>query len=121
MQPGNPFQIVENVTSQRKTHTQLTITKDQRLYGKDSYVGTSRYFKTTFSDVARLFAKEYDSALVESMKLDRFVLSDLVEDDRGLIAYQTFSIDKKALKEDVDAQTTYFSEEFVAMVLAYGK
>ena len=28
VQPGNPFQIVENTTSKRKTESQFTVTKD---------------------------------------------------------------------------------------------
>ena len=55
------------------------------------------------------------------MLADKFVMNDFVEDDRGLIAAQTFSINKKELKEDEDAMTTYFSEELVANILAYGK
>ena len=58
---------------------------------------------------------------MSSLKLDKFILNDFAEDDRGLIAFQTFSVDKKALKDDKDAKTTYFSEELVSMVLAYGK
>ena len=48
-------------------------------------------------------------------------MNDFVEDERGLMAVQTFSIDKKELKEDEDAKTTYFTEELAAMVLAYGR
>ena len=44
-----------------------------------------------------------------------------MEDERGLLAVQTFSIDKKELKEDADAKTTYLSEELAAQILAYGR
>ena len=49
------------------------------------------------------------------------MLNDFVQDERGLIAAQTFSIDKKELKDNEDATADYFSEELVAMILAYGK
>jgi len=42
VQPGNPFQIVENTTSKRKTESQLTISKEMRMYGADSYMATAR-------------------------------------------------------------------------------
>ena len=42
VQPGNPFQIVENTTSKRKTESQLTITKEMRMYGADSFMATAR-------------------------------------------------------------------------------
>jgi primosomal protein N'' len=44
-----------------------------------------------------------------------------VEDERGLLAVQTFSIDKKELKDDENAKTTYLSEELAAQILAYGR
>ena len=120
VQPGNPFQIVENTTSKRKTHSQFTIQHEQRLFGQDSFVGTSRFPKTTFGDCASLLAVPYNDENIK-MLADKFVMNDFVEDDRGLIAAQTFSINKKELKEDEDAMTTYFSEELVANILAYGK
>ena len=87
VQPGNPFQIVENTTSKRKTHSQFSITKEQRLYGKDSFVGTSRFFKTTFADNASFLAMPYSQESIEKLALDKFVLNDMAEDDRGLIAF----------------------------------
>ena len=121
VQPGNPFQIVENTTSKRKTDSQFTITKEQRLFGADSFIGTTRYPKTTFADVASLFAEPYSEETVNKLKLDHFVLNDFVEDERGMIAVQTFSIDEKALKADEDAKETYYSEELAAQILSYGK
>lgn len=67
VQPGNPFQIVENTTSKRKTHSQFTITNEQRLFGADSFIGTSRFYKTTFSDVASLFAMPYSEETVAKL------------------------------------------------------
>lgn len=64
VQPGNPFQIVENTTTKRKTDSQWTLTKDVRLFGKDSFTSTSRYPKTTFADAASLFAKPYSEETV---------------------------------------------------------
>lgn len=68
-----------------------------------------------------LFALPYSEEVVKSLKLEKFILNDFVEDERGLMAVQTFSIDKKELKEDEDAMTTYMSEELAAMILAYGR
>ena len=121
VQPGKPFTIVENTTSKRKTESQFTVAKEIRLFGKDSAIGTSRFPKTTFADVCRQFAVPFSEELAEKLKLERFIMNDFVEDERGLMAVQTFSIDKKELKEDEDAKTTYFTEELAAMVLAYGR
>ena len=49
------------------------------------------------------------------MAADRFVLNDFVEDERGLVAFQTFSLESK------DSTTVYYAEELVAMILKYGR
>ena len=121
VRPGQPFQIVENTTSNRKTDSQFTIAKENRLFGADSFIATSRFPKTTFADVASNFAVPFSQETIDNFKLNKFILNDFVEDERGFIAFQTFSIDKKELKEDEDAKTTYFTEELVAMILAYGR
>lgn len=71
--------------------------------------------------MASFLGMEYDSETIERLQQEQFILNDFVEDERGLIAFQTFSIDKKALKEDSDAKSTYYTEELVASILAYGK
>ena len=48
VQPGNPFSIVENTTGGRKTESMVTIAPEQRLFGKDSFTGSSRYYQQTF-------------------------------------------------------------------------
>ena len=91
------------------------------MYGKDSYVGNSRFPKSTFGDLASLLAVPYDQETIGDLATEKFVLTDMVADDRGLIATQCFSIDKHELKEDENAKTTYFTEELISMVLQYGK
>lgn len=121
VQPGKPFQIVENTTSNRKTQSQFTLAKENRLFGADSFIATSRFPKTTFADVCTQFAMPYSEETAQSLKLDKFILNEFVEDERGLIAVQTFSLDKKELKENENAKTTYMTEELAAMILAYGR
>ena len=87
VQPGNPFQIVENTTSKRKTESQLTISKEMRMYGADSFMATARNPQTTFADMASFFALPYDEETVKKLKLEQFVLNDFVEDERGLFAF----------------------------------
>ena len=87
VQPGNPFQIVENTTSKRKTESQLTISKEMRMYGADSFMATARNPQTTIADMASFFALPYDEETVKKLKLEQFVLNDFVEDERGLFAF----------------------------------
>ena len=57
------------------------------MFGQDSFVGTSRFYKTTFADVASFLALDYDEETIEKLQLEKFVLNDMVKDDRGLIAF----------------------------------
>jgi molecular chaperone DnaK (HSP70) len=38
VKPGQPFAIVENTSTQRKTHNMFTITEETRLFGADSFL-----------------------------------------------------------------------------------
>ena len=49
------------------------------------------------------------------MRTEQFVLTDLVEDERGLVAYQSFSL------KDSEETTVYYTEEVVAQILKYGR
>lgn len=108
---GHPFSIVENETSLRKTESQFTITDEQRLFGKDSFNGNSRYPKSTFGDLASYLGMEYSEDYLKHLKLNEFVLNDFVQDERGLVAWQSFSIDKKASDDEL---VTYYTEELIA-------
>jgi len=51
VKPGKPFGIVENTASKRKTETMVTLGEENRLYGKDSFLESGKYPKTTFTEV----------------------------------------------------------------------
>jgi len=46
-------------------------------------------------------------------------MNDFVEDERGLLGYQIFSLDKK--KKDAGEKETYFTEEIIAQIMKYGR
>jgi len=71
-----------------------------RLFGKDSATANSRYPKTTFADLAFYLGMEYNPEELERLALDKFVLNDFVEDERGFVAWQSFSLDKKKDEEE---------------------
>ena len=70
---------------------------------------------TTFYNVPSYLGKEYDAEELEELRTFNYVMNEFVEDERGLVAWQTFSIDGK---ED---STIYYTEEIVAMILKYGR
>ena len=51
VKPGQPFSIVENTSSQRKTHNMLTITDELRLFGPDSFMEMTKYPFNTFEGI----------------------------------------------------------------------
>ena len=67
VQPGKPFQIVENTTGGRKTDSMMTIAKEQRLFGKDAFIGQSRYYQNTFYDLTTLLGLEYSDENLEML------------------------------------------------------
>ena len=93
----------------------LTIADDMRLFSADAFNGAARFPKTTFANVAGFLGKEFDKYELERVRADKFVLNDFVEDERGLVAFQTFSIESK------DEQSIYYTEEILAMILKYGR
>lgn len=49
------------------------------------------------------------------------MMNDFVEDSRGLMAYQTFTIKEGDDDTSSSEKSTYFTEDIVAQVLGYGK
>lgn len=115
VKPGTPFSIVENTTSKRKTDTMMTITPEQRLWSADSFNSASRYPKTTFANVASYLGQAFNQEELDASKAEWFVLNDFVSDERGMVAWQSFSIEGK------EEQTIYYTEELLAMVFKYGR
>ena len=51
VKPGSPFGIVENTASKRKTETMVSLGVENRLFGADSLLESSKYPKTTFTEI----------------------------------------------------------------------
>jgi len=59
VKPGQPFAIVENTASHRKTPTGITFTKEERLYGLDSIIQSGSNSQRAFSYTWDLIGIEY--------------------------------------------------------------
>ncbi len=75
VRPGRPFDIVENTMGGRKTESVVTITEENRLFGKDAIMASTRFTSTTFGDAL--------SFVGESEAAPRFLFPKMAEDDRG--------------------------------------
>ena len=60
VKPGQPFAIVENTASQRKTNTMLTITEDLRIFGVDSFMESTKYPATTYTHLQKYVGMTYE-------------------------------------------------------------
>lgn len=117
VKPGQPFAIVENTATKRKTETMVTITEDERVFGADSFIEQTKFPKETYSQLHRFIGKEWDQEFIQKMKSQRFLVNEFVEDDRGLIGWKMIRKYENGTKED---QIVY-TEELVAQLLKYGR
>jgi hypoxia up-regulated 1 len=116
VRPGKKFAIVENTASKRKTEAMVTLGKENRLYGADSFLESGKYPLSTFSELWRTFGEKFDSDSISKMKDDRFVTNDIVADERGLNAWKV-----EGAGDDEGKESVLYSEEVVAMLLSYVK
>lgn len=43
VKPGQPFAIVENIATKRKTESVLTLLENERLFGADAFIEQTKY------------------------------------------------------------------------------
>ena len=110
VRPGKKFEIVENTASMRKTETMITIGKENRLYGADSFLESGKQPKTTFAEFQRTFGRRFDSDWVGKYQEQRYVTNEYAADERGLTAWK--------ISREGDDEVLY-SEEVVAMMVQY--
>jgi molecular chaperone DnaK (HSP70) len=118
VKPGQPFAIVENTASGRKTESMVTLGSENRLYGKDSFLESSKYPLTTFSDLHRTFGKKFDSDELAKFKEQRFVTNEYVADERGNIALK---VTRAKHGDSEEEEEILYSEEIMAMLLSLVK
>jgi molecular chaperone DnaK (HSP70) len=62
----------------------------------------------------------FDQDELNALKFTKFVMNDFVEDERGLVAYQMFTLDKKKIKEGEETEI-FYTEEILSHILKYGR
>ena len=96
----------------------VTLGSENRIFGADSFLESGKYPKSTFQELARTFGQKYDSDLMKKFKEERFVTNELVSDSRGTVAWK---ITRPAYDKDAEKEEIIYSEEVLAMLLAYVK
>ncbi|CDW74071.1 protein heat shock protein [Stylonychia lemnae] len=117
VKPGQPFTIVENTATKRKTETWLTITSEERYFGVDSLTESTKHPKTSFSQLHRFVGQEYDSQKIDEMTKSRFLVNEFAEDDRGLVGWKL----TKKFDNGTEEDSIMYTEELIAQLLKYGR
>lgn len=117
VKPGQPFAIVENTASKRKTETWITITKDERYFGVDSLTESTKYPVNSFSQLHRFVGQPFEESFIEEMSNQRFLVNNFAADDRGLVGWQITRRHENETEEEI----IMYTEELVAQLLKYGR
>jgi len=59
VQPGSPFKILENTSSQRKTENAMTFTSEERVFEKDAVTQSVSYPETTILQPLNLLGMQF--------------------------------------------------------------
>ena len=118
VQPGRTFQIVENTASKRKTESMVTVGVENRLFGADSLLESSKYPKETFTEIFRTFGQKFDSDTIAKFKKERFITNEFVQDERGNVAWK---VTRPKLGKEAEKEEILYSEEVIATLMNYVK
>ena len=117
VKPGQPFTIVENTATKRKTETMLTLNPDDaRIMGADSYMEQSKYPKTSFHSLHRFVGVKYEDA--EAIIKERYVMNEIKADERGYVGWV---IQRKLNQTSDPVEEIVYTEELIGQLLKYGK
>ena len=117
VKPGQPFAIVENTASKRKTETWITITEDERFFGVDSFTESTKHPVTSYSQLHRFIGQEWNADFIDKILKERYIVNELAEDDRGLVGWKVFKKDDDGKREEL----IFYTEELAAQLLKYGR
>lgn len=91
----------------------MTLGPDQRYYGADSIMQSSKIPKTTFTNMLDLLGEPMTEEQIGEFKKHNFIFSDIQPDERGLPGFY--------VGEKEDKKEILYTEEVLAMIFAHGK
>lgn len=91
----------------------MTLGPDQRYYGADSIMQSSKIPKTTFTNILDLLGEPMIEEQIEEFKKHNFIFSDIQLDERGLPGF--------FIGEKDDQKEILYTEEVLGMIFAHGK
>lgn len=89
VKPGQPFAIVENTATKRKTETMLTLLPDEaRIFGADSFMEQSKYPKASFHSLHKFVGLSAEDESLPALLKERYVMTEIEPDERGLVGWK---------------------------------
>lgn len=116
VQPGKPFSILENTSSQRKTENAIAFTNEERMFEKDAVRQSVRYPTTSMLYPLSVLGLEYSEDVVERLRSEQLLTNEFIKDERGLVGFQITVPDDKDLT-NVDMLV----EDILSMILEHAK
>jgi hypoxia up-regulated 1 len=119
VKPGQPFAIVENTATKRKTETMLTLNADDaRIMGADSYMEQSKYPKTSFHSLHKFVGMSYSDPELPSLIKERYIMNEIKADERGFVAW----VIKRNFNNGSDpVEEIVYTEELIGQLFKYGR
>jgi hypoxia up-regulated 1 len=119
VKPGQPFAIVENTATKRKTETMLTLNADDaRIMGADSYMEQSKYPKTSFHSLHKFVGMSYSDPELPSLIKERYIMNEIKADERGFVAW----VIKRNFNNGSDpVEEIAYTEELIGQLFKYGR
>ena len=77
---NQPFQIVENIQTKRKTETALSFRDEERSYGADAVTKRARNPLQTFTNLHEFLGRTYQNENIKNYLEKFFISYDLTED-----------------------------------------
>jgi molecular chaperone DnaK (HSP70) len=87
VKPGQPFSIVEDTATNRKTETMLTLNPNEaRIMGADSYMEQRKYPETSFHSLKMFVAMSYEHPELPKFIQNRYIMKEAKADESAFIA-----------------------------------
>ena len=111
VKPGQPFSIVENTATKRKTETMLTLLSDDaRIFGMDSFQEQSKYPKVSFQALHRFVGLRHDDPSLADVIRDRYIMNEIAEDDRGFVGWK---VSRRLNASSDPIEEIFYTEELI--------
>jgi hypoxia up-regulated 1 len=116
VKPGAPFNIIENISSKRKTENSMAFTNEERKFEVDAVTKSVSFPETTMLRSLFLLGMEYNDENLALLREKYLLTNEFIKDSRGLIGYQV-NIPENNELTNIDI----YVEEILTMILQHAK